>query len=162
MTDSSKPLAQWLNATMASRGLSQADVAREVGVADVQVSRWRRGQVTPSVRYLQRIADTFDVPRATLDRMAGYPSDEAEPQEIDPKKTAELQAYQARLAGLMEEKVPRELWRVYADACAALVDTLSASFRQAQRALGEDLAQGDPPAEGDDLERRNIGFRTHE
>ena len=68
--------------TMERRGLSQADLARVVGVADAQVSRWRRGRVIPTVRSLQRIADTFGVPRATLDSLAGYPTGER-PEEPD-------------------------------------------------------------------------------
>src|SRR5437588_1352252 len=107
MTTRHTPFALWLDATMERRGMSQAAVAREVGVADAQVSRWRRGQVTPTVRYLQRIADTFGVPRAQLDRMAGYPTPEEQgggaSGETDPQSEAELQAYQARLARLMEE-----------------------------------------------------------
>src|SRR5919199_228585 len=85
MTEPSNPFAQWLNASMQNRGLSQAEVAREVGVADAQVSRWRRGQVTPTVRYLQ----------------------------------------------LLEEKIPRSLWRAYAEACEAIASELSASFEEA-------------------------------
>ncbi len=61
----------WLAASMQSRGLTQAQLARSVGVADTQVSRWRRGQVVPTVQYLQRLADTFGVERATLDRLRG-------------------------------------------------------------------------------------------
>src|SRR6185503_1222565 len=88
----------WLAATMQSRGLSQAQLARSVGVADTQVSRWRRGQVVPTVQYLQRIADTFGVDRATLDKLVGYPVSEArEGSDVEPELEAELQAHQARL-----------------------------------------------------------------
>jgi transcriptional regulator with XRE-family HTH domain len=148
MTDTPNPFAQWLEATMQSRGLSQAQVAREVGVADVQVSRWRRGQVTPSVRYLQRIATTFDVPRATLESMAGYPGDRGaeEGVEVDPELEAELQAYGARYRELMETKLPRSLWRSYADACEALATELSDSFREALRTASR--------------RNRQVGFQT--
>src|SRR5262245_30281655 len=67
----------WLATSMRSRGLSQAQLARSVGVADTQVSRWRRGQVVPSVQYLQRIADAFGVERGVLEQMVGYPVAEA-------------------------------------------------------------------------------------
>src|SRR5437762_12162740 len=88
-----------LSATMQSRGLSQAQLARSVGVADTQVSRWRRGQVVPTVQYLQRIADTFGVQRTTLDRLVGYPvaSAEAGSPEVDADVEAELQALQAKI-----------------------------------------------------------------
>lgn len=123
------PFARWLTTTMQSRGLSQADVAREVGVADAQVSRWKRGQVTPSVRYLQRLAETFHVPRVNLEQMAGYPVTVME--EIDPSLAAEIEAQLARLRGVMEERIPPELWPAYVGACEALADRLSASFEEA-------------------------------
>ena len=123
------PFAQWLNATMQSRGLSQASVARQIGVADAQVSRWRRGQVTPSVRYLHRLATAFDVPRVRLEHMAGYPVEDAEA--VDPALEAEIEGYQARFRRVMEEKVPPELWAAYTSACEALAERLSASFEDA-------------------------------
>jgi transcriptional regulator with XRE-family HTH domain len=63
----------WLSAAMRQRELSQAELARRIGVDDAQVSRWRRGLVVPSVGHLQRIAAALDVPRVLLDRLAGYP-----------------------------------------------------------------------------------------
>ncbi len=116
-----KGFADWLNTTMHSRRLSQAQLARVVGVADTQVSRWRRGQVVPTVHYLQRIADTLDVPRASLDRLAGYPVGEASmdaPEDADPQEQAELQAHGAAYRLHLEHEVPRPLWRAYAEACA--------------------------------------------
>ena len=138
MDEEGRRFAHWLNLTMERRGLSQADLAREVGVADAQVSRWRRGQVIPSVRSLQRIADTLGVPRATLDSLAGYPTGERPGEATagggDPALQAELQVYQAWYRQLLEQQVPRSLWRVYAESCAALAQALSASW---QAGLGE-------------------------
>lgn len=163
MNKSSSPFAQWLSAMMESRGLSQAEVAREVGVADVQVSRWRRGQVTPSVRYLQRIADTFDVPRVRLEHMAGYPggggAERVDGVRIDPELEAELQAYQTRYRQVIEEKLPRKLWRAYAEACEALANELSTSFEEAKRTAqraARDAAEGAIEERSD----RNIGFHV--
>lgn len=133
MNDPSNRFTAWLNATMERRHLSQAELARAVGVADTQVSRWRRGQVVPTVRSLQRIADTLDVPRATLDRLAGYPmGDAGEPADdaTDPEAGAELQAHAAWYRELLKEKVPRALWPLYTEACAALAEALAASFRE--------------------------------
>lgn len=122
----------WLNMSMASRRLSQADLARAVGVGDAQVSRWRRGQVTPTVYSLQRLADTFGVPRAILDTLVGYPSGEqavsAAPD--DPARQAEIAAYQSWFGEQLAEQVPQELWQVYVDGCAALAQALGASFRE--------------------------------
>jgi transcriptional regulator with XRE-family HTH domain len=154
MDDEQNPFAHWLNVTMQSRGLSQAELARAVGVADTQVSRWRRGQVVPTLRYLQQIADTFDVPRTTLDRLAGYPVAEAphDPPRVfeDPADLAELAAYEAHFRQVLEVKIPRALWQAYMEACDSLAEALSASYRAA-------LEQPPPggPVRGD----RDMGFR---
>ncbi len=107
---------------MEQRGISPATLARTLGVADAQVSRWRRGQVVPTVRSLQRIADAFGVPRASLDQLAGYPvaeaSDATEP---------ELEAAAGRLRELLES-VPPPMRSAYGDACAALAATISSSL----------------------------------
>jgi transcriptional regulator with XRE-family HTH domain len=136
----------WLAAALDARGLSQADLARSVGVADTQVSRWRRGQVVPTVPYLQRIADTFGVDRATLDRLVGLPVAEARlgDDPAAPDVEAELQAHQARLREVLQRRLPRSMWRAYVEACVALADGLSAS---AQRVLHEaaDEAAPHPP-----------------
>jgi transcriptional regulator with XRE-family HTH domain len=153
----------WLNNTMESRRFSQADLARAVGVGDAQVSRWRRGQVVPTVRSLQRIADTFGVPRAMLDSLAGYPTDEPEEGEGeggDPTRRAEIRAYQAWFGRLLEEQVPRELWRVYADGCASLAEALGGSFRATLAKAEEEVGAGADGQEGDaERPRREIGFR---
>jgi transcriptional regulator with XRE-family HTH domain len=134
---------------MQSRGLSQAQMARAVGVADAQVSRWRRGQVVPTVHYLQRIADTLDVPRAGLDRLAGYPVDATDAPDgagDDPTRQAELQAYQSRFTQVLQQQVPPALWAAYAEACEALARSLAASYAGAlETARG--TPAGAPPAD---------------
>ncbi len=153
MAGPDKPFAIWLNATMHARGLSQAAVARQVGVADAQVSRWRRGNVTPSVRYLRRIASTFDVPQATLEQMAGFASSEVgegeEQWSVDPESEAEIQALQVRLRDIMEHKLPRSLWRTYGEACESFAVELAASF---DRVLDEAHGKTD----------RRIGFHWND
>lgn len=154
----------WLNSTMASRRFSQAELARAVGVGDAQISRWRRGQVVPNVHSLQRIADTFGVPRTLLDSLAGYPAGgtgeaaEGAPDEV--ARQAEIRAYQAWFGEQLAELVPRELWRVYADGCAALATALGAAYgatlAKAQEAVATDAAAEPPP---DERPRREIGFR---
>jgi transcriptional regulator with XRE-family HTH domain len=158
----------WLNRTMESRGYSQADLARAVGVADAQVSRWRRGQVVPNVHSLQRLADTFGVPRATLDTLAGYPSAETATETNDPgelMRRAEIQTYQAWFGQLLTTQVPPELWRVYIEGCAALAQSLggaySATLAQAQREI-ETLVEAEiaPADDPPDRPKREIGFRS--
>jgi transcriptional regulator with XRE-family HTH domain len=132
MEDSVGPFAQWLSATMRAHSLSQADVARRLGVADAQVSRWRRGQVVPSPRYLHHIATTFSVPVTTVEQLTGYrtPASESHP-EPDPASQAEEQAILQGLAEILRQKVPRGLWSVYAQGCAVLAEEMTAAFEHA-------------------------------
>ena len=130
-------LAGWLGDSMRGRGLSQAELARHLGVADTQISRWRRGQVVPTVHSLQRLADTFGVPRATLDRLVGYPVDPVESASTnraadDPELEAELRSHEARLRQLLLERLPRSAWPAYLHACEALADALVAGLSQAE------------------------------
>jgi transcriptional regulator with XRE-family HTH domain len=142
----------WLAATMQSRGLSQAQLARSVGVADTQVSRWRRGHVVPTVQYLQRLADTFGVDRVTLDRLVGYPvHDAGAAGSADAEAEAELQALQARLREAMQTRLPRTMWRAYVEACVALADGLAGSARKVVR---ESISPHDEPPPD-----RPLGFR---
>jgi transcriptional regulator with XRE-family HTH domain len=150
------PFSSWLNATMRARGLSQAELARIVGVADAQVSRWRRGHVVPTVRYLQRIAESLDVPRARLDVLAGYPVDEAADaaNAADPERDAELEAHEATIRRLLEERLPQQLWPAYVRACEALAASLAAGFEDA---LDEAASSAGPkPASPP---RRHVGFQ---
>jgi transcriptional regulator with XRE-family HTH domain len=158
-TGSGRRFAGWLDASMRSRGFTQAQLARSVGVADTQISRWRRGQVVPTVQYLQRLADTFGVERITLDELVGLPiaqgrraDSDAHP---DPELEAELQAHQARLRQTMQTKLPRTMWRAYVEACVALADGLGVSARRVVRqSLQErERSSSDEPPE------RPLGFR---
>jgi transcriptional regulator with XRE-family HTH domain len=153
MSRGGQQFGNWLSATMRSRGMSQAAMARVVGVADAQVSRWRRGQVIPSVHYLQRIAETLSVPRNTLDLLAGYPVDDgsAEQTAVDPDAEAELQTYQAELRDTLEQKLPRELWKPYVEACEALAGELAASYERALNRARE--------PESPEPRRRSVGFQ---
>lgn len=42
-------------------GLTQAELARRVGVQSTQVSRWERGTATPSARHVRRLARALGV-----------------------------------------------------------------------------------------------------
>lgn len=152
--------AHWLSATMQSRGLTQAELARAVGVADTQVSRWRRGQVVPTVHYLQKLAESLGVPRSGLDVLAGYPVETEPSPELpeDPTRAAELAAYQTRFAELLEERLPQTAWRGYVEACESLAGALAASLEQAEAAAPAEGEHRAPPSEADEG-KRNIGFR---
>src|SRR5262249_51263047 len=137
---------------MHARGITQAQLARFVGVADTQVSRWRRGQVVPTLPYLQRLADTFGIERVTLDQLVGLPVAQAGSKE--PELEAELQAHQARLRDVMQRRLPREMWRAYVEACVALAEGLGA---QATRAVRESLQASREPRDEPPPERP-LGF----
>ena len=125
---------------MQQRSMSPAALARSLGVADAQVSRWRRDQVVPSVRSLQRIADTFGVPRASLERLAGYPVEE------DAGADPTLDAAVGRLREVLQRLPPR-MRPAYVDACAALAESFSSSLE----ALLSEAEHGEAP--------HAIGFR---
>src|SRR5947209_19146861 len=153
--------AGWLEASMRSRGLTQAQLARTVGVADTQVSRWRRGQVVPTVQYLQRLADAFGVERMTLDQLVGLPVAQLREGAGEPELEAELQAHQARLRETLQTRLPRSMWRAYVEACVALADGLGASADQALRAAlrEQGRATGEhEPDEGEPPPDRPLGF----
>ncbi len=137
----SRRFGGWLEASMRSRGITQAQLARSVGVADTQISRWRRGQVVPTLLYVQRLADTFGVERITLDELLGLPVAQARSDRDshpDPRLEAELQAHQARLRQIMQNELPPSMWRAYVEACVALAEGLSSSARLAlSQSLGD-------------------------
>lgn len=154
MPDSRHRFGEWLGDTMRVRGLSQAGLARELGVADAQVSRWRRGQVRPSISHLHRLAVALEVPRSTLDELVGYPpvGPMAEANEVDVATVPEQQIYRSRY-GTVIDRLPRRLWPVYAEACEALADALS----KVDGNQDERLADAE---ETSARKKRVIGFKT--
>jgi transcriptional regulator with XRE-family HTH domain len=134
--------AGWLQASMLNGGLSQAQLARSVGVADTQVSRWRRGQVVPTLQYLQRLADTFGIERVSLDRLVGLPVAEArsgaDELRVEPEVAAELEAYQARLREVLTQWLPRSMWRAYVEACVALAADTGQDAERISRDINRD------------------------
>jgi len=151
--------AGWLQTSMLNRGLSQAQLARSVGVADTQVSRWRRGHVVPTLQYLQRLADTFGIERVALDRLVGLPVAQVPgPSDVplDPEVAAELEAHQSRLREVLATRLPRSMWRAYTEACVALADGLSASTSRIVRESAAELAETPDDAPPPD---RPLGFQ---
>ncbi len=155
----SQRFAGWLEASMRSRGLTQAQLARSVGVADTQVSRWRRGQVVPTVQYLQRLADAFGIERMALDELVGLPVAQVRDTRGDPELEAELQAHQARLREVMQTRLPRSMWRAYVEACVALADGLGSSARRALSQSLKDAARDRTDTDDDVPPERPLGFR---
>ena len=48
------------------KGMSDADVARESGIAATTLSAWKRGEYTPKLQKLQAIANCLDISLNTL------------------------------------------------------------------------------------------------
>jgi transcriptional regulator with XRE-family HTH domain len=157
--------SSWLQTSMLHRGLTQAQLARSMGVADTQISRWRRGQAVPTVQYLQRLADTFGVQRMTLDQLVGLPVAQAagpgSGSNMAPEEEAELQAYQARLREAMQRRLPRNMWRAYVEACVALADGLGASALRNPSNPANEPRPSRPPSSTDrePPPERPLGFR---
>lgn len=102
-----------------------------------------------------------------LDSLAGYPSSESEAADDasdDLARRAEIRAYQAWFGEQLNDQVPRELWQVYADGCAALARALGDSYRATMEradtvALSTPAARHETTAD-DHRPRREIGFRS--
>jgi repressor LexA len=58
--------AEWLDAQMLERGLTQAELASKVGVSQQAVSLWLQGERSPGVRSVNRLARLFE---AATDRI---------------------------------------------------------------------------------------------
>jgi len=100
---------------MHNRGLTQAQLARSVGVADTQISALAPRPGRATLQYLQRLADTFGIERMTLDQLVGLPVAQAPGGEpgVEPEVEAELQAHQARLRAVMQTRLPHSMWPAY-------------------------------------------------
>lgn len=59
-------LPQRLQAARRAAGLTQAEVARQLGVHPMSVSSWERGVMTPEESRLARLAELYGVPPASL------------------------------------------------------------------------------------------------
>jgi len=135
--EQTRPFAEWFSASMQARGVSQAEVARNLGVADAQVSRWRRGHVVPSRRHVHQIAAAFRVPCETIEHLVGHVEPVAEMSvapDIDSVRQAEEQAILQALANILEQRVPRSLWGAYARGCEVLAEEMTLAFEHAVEA----------------------------
>lgn len=128
------PFSAWLDAAMARRGIRQADLARELGLSQSTVSRWRQGGGI-DLGSIERLARYFGVARETLERLTladASTHDSAEATPLDPELEAERAEYRAFWEQMLRH-VPRPLWKSYRDA----VEAVSAPFRLT--ATGEHL-----------------------
>jgi ribosome-binding protein aMBF1 (putative translation factor) len=52
---------QWLKDTIKSKGITQRDLAKEMGICETLVSRWVKGERFPHVVHVLGLAGFFDV-----------------------------------------------------------------------------------------------------
>ncbi len=62
----SKHLGQYLKAVRLEKGMSQADLADVLGNNFQNISAIERGEFTPTIHTVQKIADAFQVPLSEL------------------------------------------------------------------------------------------------
>lgn len=99
MADAQDDFGDYLTRTMAAAGLSQADLKRLTGISDSIISKWRRGQATPSVENLRLLAPALGVTTRELVVRAGHMS----PDEVGLKEPPAPPKPPARLATLQDE-----------------------------------------------------------
>jgi len=61
-------LADLIATTLATRGLSQRDLAREMGIAQQTVSKWVTGAADPRLSMIRGVAIALDLDPADLGR----------------------------------------------------------------------------------------------
>jgi transcriptional regulator with XRE-family HTH domain len=68
-------LAAWIRAARRAAGLSQAELAEQLGLAQSSVSQWERGGTQPSTSHLLRLLQMF--PTAVAELIAGDTTSDA-------------------------------------------------------------------------------------
>ena len=66
MTDIKEIVAKNIIALRKKHNMTQNELAEKLNYSDNAVSRWERGEVTPSIETLQQISETFSVPLESL------------------------------------------------------------------------------------------------
>jgi transcriptional regulator with XRE-family HTH domain len=80
------------------RGLTQAELAEAIGVANETISRLERGVSVPSLNTLEEISRSLDVPLKDFFDLA-----------LPPKKAGPSERTTARIIALLKGKRPQEL-----------------------------------------------------
>lgn len=112
-------LTDKLTALRVERGLTQAELARAVGVSRQTVSRWERGFIVPSAANLISLSRLYGVPLDEL--MNGEPDEEEETAapEAPEAETAEMEELDA--APVPRRPVFRWVWAAALAGCILLV-----------------------------------------
>lgn len=133
----SAQFAEFLNALLESQGLSGAQAARRLHVAQSQVSRWRRGEGGVSLENLTRIHEEFGIDLGTLRRLAGYGDSTSSTMKegIDPEVEAIFDAERAETHEALRG-IPKTFWptilTAWRDARRMTVNNIAAALELAQ------------------------------
>lgn len=69
-------LGEGLRGARTAAGVSQAELARRLGVAPNQVNRWEAGGRRLDLETIQQAEELMSLPRGTVFRLAGYVDDD--------------------------------------------------------------------------------------
>lgn len=91
-------LLERLSELREKRGLTQAEVAEELGVSRQAISRWETGKIKPSTDNLRRLGKLYGV---TLDYLMGGGVEEPGQTPLEPDTPTEQSGAKFRKAGLV-------------------------------------------------------------
>jgi transcriptional regulator with XRE-family HTH domain len=105
------PIAQAIRSAYAGR-LTQAELARQLGVAQNTISRWSTGEVEPRLDDIVAVENACKLPRGFLLRAAGYVEHDSTPEMAiaadyrldDARRELLLAAYRAALKQSKRDK----------------------------------------------------------
>lgn len=95
------------------RGLTQAELAKRLGVSQQTVSRWESGLAVPSPQRVTAVEDELELERGTLLKAIGYL-----PEEESSGSPEDVRRILGRLAGLSDTElilVIDAAWQLYRD-----------------------------------------------
>lgn len=95
---------EWLAEVIAARYDSDSAFARAAGVSPSVVSRWTKGDLTPTPRFLEKIAPALGVSKTTLTAIA-YPGLASEPV-VAPREERPIHALARDVDRLLGEESP--------------------------------------------------------
>jgi SOS-response transcriptional repressor LexA len=95
--------ADWLTIQMKARGLSQAELARQMTISPSTVNKWLKGFGTPDTQSCAKLAKALRIPLEDVYRAAGHPSEAAEPSSVDQRYEDRVRSAMAELLGAVVE-----------------------------------------------------------
>ena len=112
------------------KGLSQAELASQLGVAMNTVSIWELGERLPRDRYIESLADSLDT---SMTYLMGVTDEGKHPQTMTDEETAEI-------ADAEEQEVQEHMMKLYRDLSSEMQDAVRitiSSMWKAERGRGK-------------------------